>query len=69
MTLAGSPRRSPALFVALTMCLFISNAQQGRRGVGPDTLPGMEQPLLYRYPVISPGGMALAQRWGGRGCF
>ena len=38
---ARSPRRSPTLFVILTLCLFIaiSNAQQGRRGIGPDTLP------------------------------
>ena len=49
MTLASSPRRSPALFAVLTMCLFIaiSNAQQGRRGIGPDTLPDEPQILGF----------------------
>ena len=49
MTLASSLRRSPALFVILTMCLFIaiSNAQQGRRGIGPDTLPDEPQILGF----------------------
>ena len=49
MTLASSPRRSPALFVILTVCLFIaiSNAQQGRRGIGPDTLPDEPQILGF----------------------
>ena len=38
---ARALRQSPTLFVILTLCLFIaiSNAQQGRRGIGPDTLP------------------------------
>ena len=41
MTHASSLGRSRTLFVILTLCLFIaiSNAQQGRRGIGPDTLP------------------------------
>ena len=57
MTLASSPRRSPVLFVVLTMCLFIaiSNAQQGRRGIGPDTLPDEPQILGFgdqRFRVV-----------------
>ena len=45
MTRKCSSRQSPAWFVVLTMCFFIaiSNAQQGRRGVGPDTLPDEPQ--------------------------
>ena len=40
MTRSFLLRRSPASFVILTLVLFIavSHAQQGRRGVGPDTL-------------------------------
>ena len=47
MTRAFSPRRSPVCLVTLTLFLFIaiSNAQQGRRGVGPDTLPDESQIL------------------------
>ena len=47
MTRSFSLRRSPASFVTLTLFLFIaiSNAQQGRRGVGPDTLPDTPQIL------------------------
>ena len=42
-------RRSPTLFVILTLFLFIaiSDAQQGRRGVGPDTLPDEPQVLGF----------------------
>ena len=42
-------RRSPTFFVTLTLLLFIaiSNAQQGRRGVGPDTLPDEPQVLGF----------------------
>ncbi len=45
MTSARLPKRFSLGFVVLTMCLFIaiSNAQQGRRGVGPDTLPDEPQ--------------------------
>ena len=45
MTRTCSSRQSPVWFVILTMCFFIaiSNAQQGRRGVGPDTLPDEPQ--------------------------
>ena len=45
MTSARLPRRFSLGFAVLTMCLFIaiSNAQQGRRGVGPDTLPDEPQ--------------------------
>ena len=45
MTSARLPQRFSLGFVVLTMCLFIaiSNAQQGRRGVGPDTLPDEPQ--------------------------
>ena len=58
MTPARSLRQSPALFVILTMCLFIaiSNAQQGRRGIGPDTPArrgadtGLRRPALSRRP-------------------
>ena len=57
MTPARSLRQSPALFVILTMCLFIaiSNAQQGRRGIGPDTLPDEAQILGFgdqRFRVV-----------------
>ena len=47
MTRSFSLRRSPACFVTLTLFLFIaiSNAQQGRRGIGPDTLPDTPQIL------------------------
>ena len=45
MTSARLPKRFSLGFVVLTMCLLIaiSNAQQGRRGVGPDTLPDEPQ--------------------------
>ena len=47
MTRSFLLRRSPASFVTLTLFLFIaiSNAQQGRRGFGPDSLPDEPQIL------------------------
>ena len=42
---------------------YTGEATVGTGGTGPELAqpcaPGMEQPLLYSYPVISPGGMAL----------
>ena len=42
---------------------YTGEATVGTGGTGPELsepcAPGMEQPLLYWYPVISPGGMAL----------
>ena len=42
---------------------YTGEATIGTGGTGPalpePCAPGMEQPLLYWYPVISPGGMAL----------
>ena len=42
---------------------YTGEATAGTGGTGPQLpepcAPGMEQPLLYWYPVISPGGMAL----------
>ena len=54
---ARSLGRSPTLFVILTLCLFIaiSNAQQGRRGIGPDSLPDEPQVLGFgdqRFRVV-----------------
>jgi len=55
------PRRSPACFVVLTLflCIAIGHAQQGRRGVGPDTLPDEPQLLGFgneRVRVVSVKG-------------